>query len=56
MKTARFFLLFAPLVMVLFSTMDAFAQVGGKKNVVEKDVFVAQQDTLATSSMAAVDG
>ena len=42
--------------MVLFSTMDAFAQAGGKKNVVEKDVFIAQQDTIATSSMAAVDG
>ena len=56
MKTARFFLLFAPLVMVLFSTMDAFAQAGGKKNVVEKDVFVAQQDTVATPMMAAVDG
>ena len=42
--------------MVLFSTMDAFAQVGGKKNVVEKDVFVAQQDTVATPMMAAVDG
>ena len=56
MKTARFFTLFALLVGVLFSTMEGFAAVSGKKNVVERDLFAVQEDTVATSTLKPVDG
>ncbi len=56
MKTARFFILFALLQVVLFSTNDAFANNVAKKNVVEKDLFAVKSDTVTTSPIAAVDG
>lgn len=56
MKTARFFPLIALLVAVLCSLGESFAAVAAKKNMVEKDSFVAQPDSVGGVRYAPVEG
>lgn len=56
MKTPRFFPLIALIVAVLFSLGDGFAAVAEKKNMVEKEFFMAQPDSVGGVGYAPVDG
>ena len=56
MKTFRFFVLIVLCLSVLFSTHKTFAAVARDENVVEKDFFVAQPDSVAGVKYAPVDG
>ena len=56
MKTARFLILFALYLSVLFSIQSSFATAVGEKNVVEKAPFVFQPDSVGGVEYAPVEG
>lgn len=56
MKTARFLILFALYLSVLFSIQSSFATAVGEKNVVEKGSFVFQPDSVGSVEYAPVEG
>lgn len=56
MKTTRFFSLFALFGLVLFLTLKDFVAVAADKNMVTKDFFVAQPDSVGGAGFSPVEG
>ena len=56
MKTARFLILFALYLSVLFSTLNSFATPVSKKNVVEEGSFVLQPDSVGGVEYTPIEG